>query len=212
MIAAIVAVLIAPPFAPELLAFPYHAQSHGSDVWSETSLPQAKLDKVIGASAALVEQSPLAQRSEPRRIFLTTGGWRWFWLAVPQHGAFGVSRGPRETIVINRSDVGADRVWNGRSLGGVRSLSGIIAHETCHGLLRHRFGMMVDFSKPVWLREGYCDHVAGESSLTQAEVTELRAKGQNHPAIAYFEGRKRVELELQGNGGSIEALFANSGR
>ncbi|MEO6256047.1 MAG: hypothetical protein ABIO69_04490 [Sphingomicrobium sp.] len=209
---AILVLLVAPAFAPELLAFPYQARSHGSRIWSETSIRQTQLDLILKRSADLVGQSPIAQASEPRQIFLTKGGWRYTWLAVRNRSAFGISRPGRETIVINRNDLAADRVFNGQSVGGVRSLSGVIAHETCHGMLRRHFGITVDLSVPTWLLEGYCDHVSQESSLSAADVARLKASGQDHPALIYFAGRKRVEFELDELGGSVDALFARNGR
>lgn len=210
-IVAILGLLIGPMFAPELLAFPYHARSHSSELWSEAPLPPEQLDKVMTRSAALVGQSPLAEAPESRRIFLTHGGWRWIWLAMRNRGSFAISRPGRETVVINRSDIAADKVWNGQALGGQRTLSGTIAHETCHGMERRHFGVGVDWSKPAWLREGYCDHVARESSLSEADVAKLRAQGKSHPALVYSDGRKRVEALLARTGGDVDALFARSG-
>jgi hypothetical protein len=89
-------------------------------------------------------------------------------------------------------------------------VSGVLAHEICHGMLRRQFGLTVDWSKPQWLREGYCDHVAQESSLTAAQVARLKASGGKHPAIAYFEGRRRVAVELERNGGDVDALFTSA--
>lgn len=202
--------LVSPLVAPQLLAFPYHARSNGSAVWSETPLPQAMIDRVMARSGGLVAQSPLALRNEPRHVFLTQGGWRWIWLALQSRGTFGLSRRVFETVVINRSDLARDRVWNGRELGGERSLSGVLAHEACHGMERRRFGLAVDLTKPVWLREGYCDHVAQESSLSDADAVRLKAAGQTHPALAYYDGRKRVEAILSANGGDVFALFADN--
>ena len=111
-------------------------------------------------------------------------------------------------MVVNRSDLTADRVENGRVIGGRRSLSGVIAHETCHGLERRHFGLTVDLTKPAWLREGYCDYLARESSLSDSDAARLNASGQSHPALVYHDGRRRVSTLLTDNGGNVDALFA----
>lgn len=111
-------------------------------------------------------------------------------------------------MVINRSDLATDRLWNGADMGGQRTLSGVIAHETCHGIERRRFGVAIELTKPAWLREGYCDHVAQESSLTDGDVARLRSVGQSHPALPYHEGRRRVAQALEANGGNVDTLFA----
>ena len=206
-IISIVALLVAPAYVPELLFFPNSAQSGGHRVYSEAPIDQAALDRVTARSASLVQASPIARPSEPRRIFLTQGGWRWLWLTASSRNAFAISRRPGEAIVFNRTDLAADRVRNGGTIGGERSVSAVLAHEICHGMLRRHFGFTVDWSKPQWLREGYCDHVAQESSLTAAQVAELKAAGREHRAIPYFEGRQRAAAELRRNGGNVDALF-----
>ena len=209
-IVAIVGLLVTPTFVPELLFFPYSAHSGDHRVYSETPIDQAALDRVTKRSASLVQGSPLARPNEPRRVFLTNGGWRWLWLTNRSHKAFAISSRIGEPIIFNRTDLESDRVRNGGAVGGERTVSGVLAHEICHGMLRRQFGLTVDWSKPQWLREGYCDHVAQESGLTAAQVARLKTSGRKHPAIPYFEGRQRVAAELQRNGGDVEALFAKA--
>ncbi|HUQ13601.1 MAG TPA: hypothetical protein VM055_04920 [Novosphingobium sp.] len=195
---------VSPLFAPQLLAFPYHATSRGSEVWSEAPLPQPQLDRVTGRAAQLVAASPLARASEPRHIFLTQGGWRWAWLALQNRRSFALSRAMGEPVIVNRGDVATDRLR-----GVTRSLSGVLAHETCHGMERRHFGAIrSDILAPRWLREGYCDYVAQESTLSAADASRLKAEGRTAPALVYYEGRRRVAAELARNGGNVEALFA----
>lgn len=206
--AAIVAA--APVAAPQLLAFPYTARVGANRVWSERPLVQPALSAVLAEADRLDAASPLAQAPEGRRIFLTDGGWRWHWLALTSAGAFGLTRPIGEAIVINRSDLAANRVVNGRDVGGVRTLSGVIAHETCHTMERRHFGPVAMARVPGWLSEGYCDHVAQESSLSAADVAALKTQRRSHPALLYYEGRQRVAATLRANGGNVDALFAGA--
>ena len=198
-------VVLSPAFAPQLLAFPSVVRSNGDTVYSVAPIDQGALDRVTARANALVLASPLAAASEPRKIFLTDGGWRWMWLAANQSSSLAISRPLSEAIVINRSDPGADRM---NSAFGLRTLSSIIAHEKCHGLERRAFGLSSDFGKPGWLREGYCDHVAQESTLTDAQAHQLQQAGQKPRALIYWEGRKRVESALAANQNDVRALFA----
>ncbi|WP_118857185.1 hypothetical protein [Sphingomonas mesophila] len=195
-----------PLFAPQLLAFPHHARSGDLSVYSEVPIDRAALDAVARRSAALVAASPLARSSEPRRVFLTSGGWRWRWLAVRFPYSFAVSRPFTEPLIFNRSSIARDWVHAGGTT--VRSLSGTIAHETCHGMIRREFGLSADWTKPMWLREGYCDFVADESALDQARADEMRRTDPGHRSLAYYDGRRRVAAELARNGGDVRALFA----
>ena len=212
------ALLVSPLAAPQLLAFPYRGQSHGSVVWSEAPLPQSALDRVMDRTSSLVAQSPVADPlGETRHIFLTRGGWRWTWLALQSRDGFALSRAFGETIVVNRSELASDHVVSGTQyevggtkVGGHRTLSGTLAHEICHGMERKRYGPLVDLTAPQWLREGYCDFVAQESSLSDADVALLRANGRSHPALPYYEGRRKVAANLERNDGNVDALFAGN--
>ncbi len=208
--AVLTALFAGPLFAPQLLAFPYQAQVGADRVWSVTPIARPQLDKILLDAAARTATSPLVRGAEHRDIFITDGGWRWLWLANIANGAFALSRAITDNIIINDTDIASGTVNNGSGIGSKRSLAGIVAHEKCHGMVRRQFGLLVDFTKPQWLREGYCDFVAGEGSLTPADVAFLQAKGQAHPALPYYFGRQRVAAALAANHGDIEKLFAET--
>lgn len=196
-----------PPVLPQALAFPHQAEISGQQVWSERPIDHAALGRVLARRDKLIAASPIAGGAERRRIFLTRGGWRWHWLSLSASGAFAITRPLTENIVVNSSDIRRDRISNGSPIAGTRSLSAVLAHETAHGMLRRRYGITVDMTHPQWLREGYCDHVARESSLSAEQAAQLEADGIRHPALPYFHGRQRVARLLQENGGSVDALF-----
>ena len=193
---------------PEALAFPYHRKIGDTVVYSDTPI-FAGMETVLARSDKLLQASPIFGPRYGRRIFLTDGGWRWRVLAFQTPGAFAQTRALSETIVVNRSDVARDEVRNGRPVAGERSLSGVIAHERTHGLIRARFGLLADALYPAWLREGYCDVVAGGGSLSDEEAARLKQSGASAPALLYYDGRKRVEAILRENGGSVDRLFAD---
>lgn len=109
--------------------------------------------------------------------------------------------------MINRSSVADDRVWNGSAVAGRRTLTGVIAHERTHVLIRRHFGLFAERLHPEWVREGYCDYVAGGGTLSDAEAALLRSNGSQAPALFYYDSRKRVEQALRDNGGSVDDLF-----
>lgn len=193
--------------APEVLAFPHRQIIGDTVVYSEHPLP-ATLPRLLARSDALLKKSAIYGPGYGKRIFLTNGGWRWRVMALQSAGAFAFSRALGETIVVNRSDVARDVAFNGGSIAGARSLSGVIAHERTHGLIRARYGVTADIVYPAWLREGYCDLVAGGGSLSDRDAARLKAQHRTVPALLYYDGRKRVEAALRANGGSVDALFA----
>ena len=197
--------LISPLAAPQLLAFPYTADVGAHRVYSEAPI-SLRLTEIVRNSDQLASRSPIAaEPSQP--IFLTDGGWRWTWLALLSGSAFAFSRPASETIVVNRSDPAADQVFRPATVGGARSLSATLAHEMTHTAIRKHFGLFADRRYPTWLREGYCDHVAQESTLSDAQARQLQQAGKKSRALAYWEGRKKVEAELAANQGNVTALF-----
>ncbi|MCC6925443.1 hypothetical protein [Novosphingobium sp.] len=203
-------VAIAPFLAPEVLAFPYKQEFGADHVWSTAPIPTARMSAILTDANTRVAKSPLASGSEGRRIFLTDGGWRWRVLALQSHFAFGLTRALREDVILNRTDVQSDKVNNGLGDGRTRTITGVIAHEKCHGMERRHFGNFVDMTKPVWLREGYCDYVARESTLNADEVAAMKKSDPNNPALPYYEGRTRVTAILEANGGDVDELFAQT--
>ncbi len=200
--------LVSPIAAPQLLAFPYSGQIGAHRVYSEAPVTP-EVQRVVARADALASRSPIAVQPADTPIFLTQGGWRWAWLTLNWRGTFAITRPLTENIVVNRSNAAADAVYNGGQSGGRRTLSGTIAHEMTHNAIRRRFGQLADFKYPIWLREGYCDYVAGGGSLSDEEARRLIAAGSKHPALEYWRGRKRVTAILQRNGGSVDALFAD---
>lgn len=194
--------------APQLLAFPHVADVAGTRVYAEAPIDRAAVARVLARADARLMTSPLYGEPVGTRVFLTNGGWRWRLLALTTSGAVGFTRPwsdiVSDAVILNRSDVERDRVT---SVYGSRSVSGVIAHERTHIMVRRHLGLVGGVTLPRWISEGYADHVAGESTLSAERVAQLRAEGSDHPAIFYFEARRRVEAALATNGGDVEALL-----
>lgn len=202
----VIVVLAAMPlFSPKLLAFPYRQQVGLHRVYSTQEISPA-LVNALRESDRRVARSPGGGFRKPdQAVYLTDGGWRWKWLSLPSGGAFALTRPVTDTIVVNR--LAGDKVYNGAVLGGSRGLAGVVAHEMTHGAIRAHFGFLADARYPAMLREGYCDFVAGEGSLSDAQAQKLLAEGSRHPALPYWQGRKRVEQAMARTGGDLEAVF-----
>jgi hypothetical protein len=201
--------LVAPIFAPQLLAFPYRAVTPIGTVWSERPISREVLVTTSATVQARMATTPLAEPDERRLIFLTDGGWRWSWLTQRQ-SSFAISRPFTKAVIVNRTNVVGDAAMRRSTNGRKRTLASLLAHEFTHGLIRRRYGVARSLVFPVWKVEGYCDHVAGESTLDAGAVAKLEAAHQSHPALIYYRGRERVEAELARNGGNVDALFSGT--
>lgn len=145
-------------YAPYLLAFPYEVRIGDVTVYSEMPITP-RLNEVLQRADTLLDQSQLNEPHAPRDIYLTSGGWRWRVLALQSAGAFGLRRPFTHALVFNRVNIAADQVGSGRDIGGVRTLSGVIAHETTHLLVARHIGELRAAILPAWVKEGYPDHV-----------------------------------------------------
>lgn len=197
--------------APQLLAFPHRAEIGATRVYSEAPFRVDDMRRILARSDALTARTG---RSDPAgtRIFVTDGGWRWTILSLTSRGSFAYTR-PISTIVsdaivVNRADPEADMVFNRRPIGGRRTLSGVIAHERTHIWTGRALGPVQNALLPSWQREGYADHIAQETSLTDAEYKQLKQSGTAHPAITYYEGRQRIDAMAKTNGSTIAAMFS----
>ncbi len=193
-------------YVPELLMFPHHKQIGLREVYSDAPV-DPNIEAVLRRTSALIAAGPISDTAPRKRLFLTNGGWRWRMLAPFEWGAFALSRPLSTAMIFNRSDIRADRVSNGRAIGGTRTLSGTIAHETVHLLLGDRYGPIKMAREPTWKVEGFADYVSRESSLSDADAAKIRASGGTHPALVYYDGRRRV-AQVLANGGSVDTLFA----
>ncbi len=203
----LVIALVGVIYAPLLLAFPYKQSVGPITVYSETPIMPA-LETDMTKADALLAESPIWQPNAHRDIYLTQGGWRWRLLALQSGGAFAFRRPFTNAIVVNRSDMNGDRVSNGRAIGGVRTLSGVLAHETTHLMVALHIGEVRAAMLPAWKKEGYPDFVAHESSLSDGEALRLRASGEHPIALDYYDYRRQVTAALAHNGNSVDRLLS----
>jgi hypothetical protein len=192
--------------APQILPWPHKMVIGDTSIYAETPISGA-MRKVLAKSDNLLRQSAIYSNGYGKSIFLTSGGWRWRLLALRSGGAFAFSRIATGVIVINSSSIIEDWVRSPSADGRQRTLSGIIAHERTHSLIHARFGTVASIWFPTWKVEGYCDYVAKESSMTAKDVASYKQRGEEHPAIVYFEGHQKVATILASNGGSVDQLF-----
>lgn len=195
-------------YVPSALAFPHRAQIGDVSVYSVEPIPP-KMATILAKADKLTAASPLSASLGARAIYITDGGWRWTLLSQPMSsGAFALTRPLSRNIVVNRSSLTRDEVRNGAGPGGRRSLTSTIAHETTHLLINRHYGLIGALRLTSRNVEGYCDHVAQESSLSAQEVAQLRRSGQSPPALHYYQARLDVERRLA-TGTDLDQVLRN---
>ena len=111
---------------------------------------------------------------------------------------------------INKADIDNDLVFADREEPNRRSLSGVIAHETMHNQVRVFLGNAGYFSLPKWKDEGYCEYIAGETTLSFEQGKRLWQESPNDSSeYEYFKHREMVKYLLEDRKVSVEELLRN---
>ena len=186
-----------------LLAFPqlyFSTRSeHGPFVVHAKAPLDERMKGILDLAAERIARSEFHDPQMKFTIVLCGGQATYSFFAPTARDAFASTYPLLRTIYINAHDPATDKVLRPAPKNNVRSLSGTIAHEAGHVMLEKSLGLLKYRMLPVWLNEGYCDHLAGESSIADLEGRAMFCEGTlDHP---YFLGRLRVEHLLAGGSG-----------
>ena len=184
-------------YAPQALAFEHQATFGEMAVYGAAPLP-ATLEEDVAAAVSRLSKAGFDAELPPVHVFLTQGGPRWAWLSLPARGAFGVTRPGGRHVVLNRTEDGL--VLNGRTVGGTRPLTDVLAHEFVHVLIEREFGILGARKLDAQRVEGFADAVAGSSSLADEEADAMLARGERHPALPYVLARREAEAVMAADG------------
>lgn len=145
------------------------------------------------------------------KIFLTNSFRFYSTLSLYIGGnSFGKGFAPLNTnnVFINKSDAANDLVFRNASDRNHRSLSGVIAHEITHLLIRNRYGYLRNLTMPTWKKEGYAEYIAGGSTLDdETGVRRWKGNPQDATGYQYFKYYMLVKFLLEHDKLSVDDLF-----
>jgi hypothetical protein len=195
-------------FPRPLFAYEYN---HGNlTVYMREPVPP-EMSGVLDRVHALLAASPLNDESLHHDIYIVNSFRLSRYLLFRDVG-FGANHILGHTFVVSADPV-HDLAFcerHGPDDHRIRSLSGTIAHEITHSLIRRCIGWRAEGRMPCWLKEGYCEVVADSSPID--ERTGLAAVKNDSPAfpgLPYFRYRLAVEYLLKDRGLSIDQFFEN---
>ena len=159
-----------------LLMFPQalfaYSTEHGSfRVYSREPIG-VEMGTVLDKAEEKLKGSGIYDAGVRRDIYLTGSHAMYAFLSHKAYRSFANSVPFIDNIIINKTDPRSDRViMNRASTSGsnTRSLSGVIAHETAHLFIRKRYGTIAAALMPTWKNEGYCEYIAGDTTITLEE-------------------------------------------
>lgn len=132
-----------------------------------------EIETVLDEAETRLRRSPLYDEAVSRNIYLTNGFGMYTFLSHKAYASFANSVPFIENVFINKTDLATDRVYMNREKNNSRSLSGVIAHEITHLFIQRRFGTLSSIAIPIWKKEGYCEYVARDSTVTLEEGIRL---------------------------------------
>lgn len=165
------------------------------------------LDKVEVQLAASQINNP----SVKPKIFLTNSQKLYSFLSLYIGGnSFGKGFPllPTSNVFINEADISRDLVFRKAPANNQRSLSGVISHEITHLHIRSKLGYVNNVRLPTWKKEGYCEYVAGGSTLDYETGVRLwKANPDNDTGYQYFKYRLLVKHLLENEKLTVDELF-----
>jgi hypothetical protein len=188
--------------------FAYEVSHRNFKVYARQPIDE-NIARVLDSADERLRKSPLYDGETKEKIFISDGFGFYFFLSTVKHKSFANTIPGVGNIRINKSDIAADTVFRDADADNQRPLSGVIAHEVTHNLIRKRFGLVNSFtSLPNWKDEGYCEYVAGETTLSFAEgVRRWRENPNSDARYAYFKYHQMVKYLLEDEKISVEDLF-----
>jgi len=198
-----------------LLCFPQVIYSHQISYKNMTISSRGPVDDSIRAVLDKVEvklaASPLNNPEVRPRIVLTGNSRHYAMLSLYIGGnsfGKGFAMLPIQNVFINRADPGNDLVFRNAKENNQRSLSGVIAHEITHLLIRKRYGYWRNLMMSAWKKEGYAEYVGGGSTLSfETGIKLWKANPKDATGYQYFKYMMLVKYLLETNRISVDDLF-----
>ena len=190
--------------------FAYSTEYNSFKVYSRQPITP-ELTAVLDSAETRLKTSPLYDDSFRRKIYLTDSFGMYAVLSHKAYKSFANSVPFIDNVMINKSDVAADRVFVNRELNNSRSLSGVIAHETAHLLIRRRYGTVSASLMPTWKNEGYCEYIAGDTTIPLEEgIRRWRENPADDTTYRYIKYQLMVKYLLERENVSVDDLFTRS--
>ncbi|GHT66304.1 hypothetical protein FACS189452_01960 [Bacteroidia bacterium] len=121
-------------------------------------------------------------------IYFCNSFARYAFLAPTSRRAFAVNYPIFNTIFIAKCDIANDSVYkNNIKDNYTKKLSGTIAHEATHTLIKEKIGLRKFIMLPTWKNEGYCEYIAYNNANATKEAKEyLIVNKNNHKPSADY--------------------------
>ena len=153
----------------------------------------SELKLVLDKSEKLLKGTELFKIGITQDIFICSSYNEFTFFAPISRKAYGINNPISQNIFLTKSSISGNYILRNGDENNKYSLSGVIAHETVHSLLRNELGLLKYKLLPSWKNEGYCDFIANESSFDEKKgLTDICNDEVNSESASfkYFKFRK----------------------
>jgi len=196
-------------FCPQPL-FAHTFEHAGIHLYSRQHIHRKDAGALLPQIRSRIHTSEIHQEESTFRIFLCNSQSLYTFLSLSHRHSFGITPITGNTILAN-VNLNSDTATAFRSDHNERSFVGVASHEICHVMIRQAFGLWTAYRAPTWLKEGYCEHISGESSFPEEKGNDLLTQGKDAEgsSFEYFVYRRMVDFCLTEQDRNLSELFSN---
>lgn len=194
-----------------ILLFPQFLFAHNVEHKNFSVYMQQPLEKdvikVLDAAEAKLERSPIYDKNSTQKIFVFDSHGLYKFITLKGF-SFASTIPVVGHIRINKADFEKDLVLRDSEEPNRRSLSGVVAHEITHNQISKSLGIAKYLRTPKWKDEGYCEYIAGETTISFEEGVKLwKENPEDSSKYDYFKYHQMVKYLLDVEKISVEDLF-----
>jgi hypothetical protein len=159
------------------------------------SQPEKNIFSILDTVENLISHSEFYKNQKGKyKIFLCQNFFEYSFFAPTERHAFASNNLLTNNIVLSKSSISGNKVERNGTENNHRTLSGTIAHEVTHTLIKTRIGLTKYMQLDNWKNEGYADFIAKESSFNFLIGTYFLCNSQTPSSLSfqYFKYRLYV--------------------
>lgn len=172
------------------------------------------MGKILGDARQLLEKSQLNNLLKHEKVFICDSPGLYRLFSPRASSSFAISVPVTDHVFIASADIEKGTAYRFGKNYRTRSLAGLIAHELTHGLIRRHAGLIAERRMPEWIKEGYCEYIAGEGSFPEVAGKRILISGENDPShsFRYFHYRMVVTYVMDELGMDFDHFKNNRNR
>ncbi len=195
------------------LNFAHSVQVHGIRLYCTDPIP-CEIETILSEIRSRIAVSTLHRDNHRFAVFVCNSKWLYAFFSPSSRRSFGIANPVTQFVFVADAEISRNQSRRFGAGHNVRSFVSVATHEMGHVLMRRRFGFWTDRRLPKWLKEGYCEMLAGESSFPEDTGDSLLAEGRSDSSMSfkYFTYRRMVEYLIKERGFTIEQLISDPPR